>query len=142
MIANTLLNRLELVKGTGPGRWLARCPAHDDRSPSLSIRAIDDGRGRILIHCFAGCGGAEVMAAIGLTLSDLYSESLPSKHEGYPPSRQRIHPSDALKVLAHEATLAAIMAADVASGKQISDADAQRCAVAAGRISAATGGVA
>jgi hypothetical protein len=32
--------------------WMARCPAHDDRNPSLSI---NDRGGRVLVHCFAGC---------------------------------------------------------------------------------------
>lgn len=38
---------------TGAGRWKARCPAHADCSPSLSIRAWSDGH--VLLHCFAGC---------------------------------------------------------------------------------------
>ena len=38
---------------TGAGRWKARCPAHNDRSPSLSIREGDDGR--VLVLCRAGC---------------------------------------------------------------------------------------
>ncbi len=140
MSANTLLSRLEAVRGTAPGRWLARCPAHNDKSPSLSIRELDDGR--ILVHCFAGCGGDAVMRAVGLMLSDLYPEPLLNKHEGYGPARQRIHPNDALKMLQHEATLVVLMASDIASGKRISNEDAQRCAVAAGRINAATGSVA
>ena len=34
------------------GGWMARCPAHDDRAPSLSIRDADDGK--VLVHCHAG----------------------------------------------------------------------------------------
>jgi hypothetical protein len=41
--------------------WVARCPAHDDRSPSLSIR--DDG-GRVLAHCFSGCSQSDVIEAL------------------------------------------------------------------------------
>jgi hypothetical protein len=41
-------------------RWMARCPAHDDRSPSLSITERD---GRIFLHCFAGCAYADIVAA-------------------------------------------------------------------------------
>jgi hypothetical protein len=33
--------------------WSARCPAHDDHNPSLSI--TEDRDGRVLLHCFAGC---------------------------------------------------------------------------------------
>jgi len=44
------------------GGWLARCPAHDDRKPSLSIREGDDGK--VLVHCHAGCDQSEVIAAL------------------------------------------------------------------------------
>lgn len=53
--------------------WSAQCPAHDDRDPSLSIRMVDDGA--VLLHCFAGCPNDEVVAALGLAFSDLFSEA-------------------------------------------------------------------
>ena len=37
---------------------MARCPAHDDRKPSLSIRDADDGK--VLVRCHAGCDQARV----------------------------------------------------------------------------------
>lgn len=54
-----------LVERLG-GRWtttggMCRCPAHDDRSPSLSVRI---GRSRLLLHCFAGCGATEILRAL------------------------------------------------------------------------------
>lgn len=52
------------------GGYVARCPAHDDHTPSLSISAGDDGR--ILLHCWAGCPTAAVLAALGLAWSDLF----------------------------------------------------------------------
>lgn len=48
-------------KRAGAG-WTARCPAHDDRTPSLSIRDAKDGK--ILVHCHAGCGQDRVIAAL------------------------------------------------------------------------------
>lgn len=42
--------------------WMARCPAHDDRRPSLAIR--DDRGGRTLVRCHAGCQQADVIAAL------------------------------------------------------------------------------
>ena len=33
--------------------WMAHCPAHEDKQPSLSIAERDEGR--ILLHCHAGC---------------------------------------------------------------------------------------
>ena len=72
MTTDTLLSRLSSVRQTGPGKWQARCPAHDDRSPSLSIRQTDDGK--ILIHCWSGCDTEAVITAIGLTWRDLYPD--------------------------------------------------------------------
>ena len=69
-----LLSRLDKVRSTGNRKWQARCPAHEDNSPSLSIMEKDDGR--ILVHCHAQCGGAAVMEAVGLSLSDLFPEPL------------------------------------------------------------------
>jgi hypothetical protein len=43
------------------GGWTARCPAHDDRNPSLSIRDVD---GKVLVRCHAGCEQARVIAAL------------------------------------------------------------------------------
>jgi putative DNA primase/helicase len=44
------------------GGWMVRCPVHDDREPSLSIR--DGGDGKVLVHCHAGCSQAAVIAAL------------------------------------------------------------------------------
>ena len=55
----------DLVERLG-GRWtprggMCRCPAHDDRTPSLSVRP---GRTRLLLHCFAGCDASDVLRAL------------------------------------------------------------------------------
>ncbi len=65
-----LLSKLEGVRETRPGKWRARCPAHDSKSLSLSIAEADTGS--VLLYCFAGCGAADVLASAGLQLSDLY----------------------------------------------------------------------
>jgi hypothetical protein len=64
MNAEDLIARLDAVRTTGPGRWLARCPAHEDRRPSLAIRGLENGR--TLLHCFAGCPVDSVVSALGL----------------------------------------------------------------------------
>jgi hypothetical protein len=69
---DAILSRIDAVRRVGPGRWLARCPAHDDRRASLSLRELDDGR--VLVHDFAGCAVEEVLAAAGLTFDALYPE--------------------------------------------------------------------
>src|SRR6185437_3793894 len=65
----TFLARLDRVRRSGHG-WTAKCPAHEDRTASLSVTAGDDGR--VLMHCFAGCGVADVIAAAGLSMADLF----------------------------------------------------------------------
>jgi hypothetical protein len=57
---------------TGENQYQARCPAagHDDRVASLSIGIGDDGRA--LLHCQAGCSTEEILAAMGLTMKDLF----------------------------------------------------------------------
>ena len=42
MIADKLISQLESVRSTGGDRWIARCPAHEDKSPSLAIREVED----------------------------------------------------------------------------------------------------
>ena len=63
-----LVSRLH-AKRSGEG-WKAKCPVHDDRDPSLSIREGSDGRA--LIKCHAGCQTNDILAAIGLTSRDLF----------------------------------------------------------------------
>ena len=64
-----LLSKLPGAKKSGAG-WSARCPAHDDQQASLSVSAGDDGTA--LLKCHAGCDTSAVLAAIGLTLADLF----------------------------------------------------------------------
>jgi hypothetical protein len=118
-----LLDRLELVRESSEGAWLARCPAHTDKRPSLSIREVRDGT--LLIHCFAGCDTGAVLTAIGLELRDLFPRSLKDR---IPPSTQRIHyhaACEALRTLRKDSLIVAIAAADVAAGRPISDHDIQ-----------------
>lgn len=60
---DALLAQLSGVRKSGSG-WTARCPAHDDRNPSLSLRITDSGR--LLLHCFAGCSFDEIRPLLGL----------------------------------------------------------------------------
>jgi Toprim-like len=68
---DALLSRLGGVSKKRQG-FVARCPAHEDREPSLGITLGEDGR--ILLHCRAGCTVESVCAAIGIELRDLFSK--------------------------------------------------------------------
>lgn len=131
MSAAPLLNRLDGVKQTAPGRWLARCPAHKDRSPSLSIRELDDGR--VLLHDFGGCEVGDVLETIGLTLSDLFEKPLGNLAS----SHSQIPSRDLLEIINHEIIVAAIILADVRLSRAISDEQWMRIAQAAARIGGA-----
>lgn len=74
MSADLILAGLSKVRKMGPDRWMACCPAHNDKSPSLSIRETSDGR--ILLHCWTGCGANEILEALGLTFDALFPEKL------------------------------------------------------------------
>ena len=125
-----LLELLQGVRETAPGRYIARCPAHDDRSPSLAIKDSDDGR--VLIHCFAGCEPQSVLDAIGLTFSDIMPERL-AEHS-YKPVRNRINPRDALATLDHESLVVAIIARDFLEHKEIDEPTWARLAQSVARI--------
>lgn len=72
-----LLSLLHGVRPIGDDSWIACCPAHEDRRPSLSIGEGDDGRA--LIYCHTGCSTEAVCAAIGLTLADLMPVAEPGR---------------------------------------------------------------
>jgi CHC2-type zinc finger protein len=71
MNVDQLVSRLDGVKRTGRG-YITLCPAHADRSPSLSVCEAEDGR--VLLHCFAGCSVEAICEAIGCRLADLFRE--------------------------------------------------------------------
>ncbi len=56
-----------------PRGTAARCPAHEDRAPSLSVREAEQFSGA-LVRCHAGCRTEDVLAALGLTTRDLFDE--------------------------------------------------------------------
>ncbi|MCX7992351.1 MAG: hypothetical protein N2651_01650, partial [Fimbriimonadales bacterium] len=58
----SILPHLQRVQRLSSGEWLACCPAHDDREPSLSLRELADGT--LLWHCHAGCSQEQVGEAL------------------------------------------------------------------------------
>jgi hypothetical protein len=69
-----VLQRLQGTRRSGRG-FTARCPAHDDRIPSLSVAEGRDGR--VLLRCWAGCELAAITRALGIDVRDLFASSSP-----------------------------------------------------------------
>ena len=72
MTIHEILERLEGVKSSN-GKYTAKCPAHDDSRPSLSIAVGDDGR--VLLKCHAACSTEDIVGSMGLSMTDLFPES-------------------------------------------------------------------
>lgn len=132
MIEN-ILSRLAKVKRTGTGSYLACCPAHDDKSPSMTLREAEDGR--ILIHCFSGCEPLDILGAIGLELTDLF----PERQADALRIRKPWNANDILKALSYEITIIGVCASDLMKGKKLSKEDYNRMLTAITRVQAAIG---
>ena len=127
-----ILSRLQRVKKIAPDKWTALCPAHDDRRPSLSIREADDGK--ILLHCWAGCGAADIVNALGLTLADLFPRTN-RYNVGEPRSVRRVWAHrEALQGIAHEVIIVRLFIERQAVGAPLDHDDLARLALADERI--------
>lgn len=126
---SVLLPRLDGVRTRGAGQYMAKCPAHPDRSASLSVRCMDDGR--TLIHCFAGCNADDVLGAVGLEFKDLFPERI-TDHA--PPTRNRIGAGDLLRMTERELYVVAIVASDIQAKRAVSEEDWKRFAKAANAL--------
>jgi hypothetical protein len=69
MTATELLPLVDGVRTRGSGKWLSRCPAHQDKSPSLTIA---EGERGLLLKCWAGCTLEEITGALHLSVKDLF----------------------------------------------------------------------
>lgn len=114
MKAEIILERLEMVRKTGSNKWIARCPAHQDGTPSLSITEVNSGE-RVLIHCHAGCGALDILESVGLDWSALYPEG-----ENYSPLFKNTREQRAIDDM-----VVAIAQAKRAKGERLSEQDKQ-----------------
>ena len=130
MSIEKLLSRVEEVRTTGHGKYVARCPAHDDKSPSLAIKECSDGR--ILIHDFAGCETEDVLAAVGMTFSDIMPEKVGTEHTYRP--QKWLNARDALATLNHESLVVSVIGSDLLEHEEIDEETWFRLAAAVSRI--------
>jgi len=128
---DNILSQLEKVHQRQPGQYSARCPAHADKGPSLSIRETPEGS--VLIYCFAGCSVAAVVAAMGLDMTALFP---PRDKSGREPTRtpRLLTAAQALELLESEASLVAVAAGNLQQGVILNQEDCDRLNKAAGRI--------
>lgn len=119
---NQLLSQLDRVKQTGQGKWLARCPAHDDKSPSLAIKEVGD---RILVHCFAGCGVTEVLNAVGLDMADLFPDRVTDAY-GPAPRIPKFSAYELFPLLVQEALILALACNDSMTNGVLPNVDYKR----------------
>jgi len=97
MNLNELLSCLDKVRGNGE-QYMACCPAHDDKSPSLGIKEVD---GKILLNCMAGCSIDEITHVLGIEIKDLFVDSSFTDHQKYEYMKTK-RMSDLWKILNHE----------------------------------------
>jgi hypothetical protein len=129
-----LLSRLEGVKQTGPGKWKALCPAHNDTRPSLYVTEKPDGT--VLVCCISQrCAAADVMAAVDLSLRDLYPER-PADHRRKG-ERPRIPATEILSAIVTELHVVLAIASDMFIGFDIDEAGYARLHATVERIQAA-----
>jgi len=132
--AERFVSRLGKVKGRN-GSWTAQCPAHEDKSPSLSVREAEDGR--VLVHCFGGCAVHDVVGAVGMDMNDLFPPDNKRKDwpdSGKPSMKPAFYASDLLRIASFECLVVMLAAYDMSKGKQLSNEDMERLKVAQQRI--------
>lgn len=130
MIAD-VLEHLEKVRKTGNANWIACCPAHEDRSPSLTIH--DAGDGRVLVHCHAGCRFDEIVSSSGAG----YDAFFPPNVNIMQMPKRAFPAADVLEAVQFETTLVAVAACNLANGVVLTVEDKERLMTAYHRISEA-----
>jgi hypothetical protein len=134
MSAETFLSRVR-HKRTGPNTYVFHSPTRADKHPSGTLRILDDGR--VLICDHGGDSTAEILAAVGLTFSDLYPERLGSDQYVTKGERRPFPAADVLRCIAFEALVVLTAGAALLAGEPFADADRARLVQAVGRVQAA-----
>ena len=128
------LSRLQKVRKTGLNNWIACCPAHGDKNPSMTVSTGDNGG--IIFHCFTLCSFEDVIGALGLEAHEL----MPDKPVGREFVRGRSKPfpaGDVLECIADEVMIAWVISRDMELARPVKQADFDRLTMANTRIQAA-----
>ena len=128
MSVEAILAMLEGVRSTGSSKWVALCPVHGDKSPSMGIKERSDGA--VLINCFAcGANGMDVAEAAGFSVSELFP---PDSSRPSGPTREQRATIETDKVIM------LIYEADKRGGREQTLADYRRYKLATERHGAMT----
>lgn len=132
MTAELLLSRLQKVRARGQDQWTACCPAHADKTPSLSVRELPDGR--VLVKDFGGCELTAILDAVGLKISDLYPKHVPGTEPDRRHARQGFAARNILESLAFETTVVLVAVGQIQRRGWLNDEELERLNLAAERI--------
>lgn len=132
MSSQALLSRLNKVRKNGTGQYMAQCPCHADKTASLAIKDMNDGR--ILINCFAGCDTYSILRAVGLDWQDVLPESNVGEHK---PVKQILYSSEALELIRFESQIVLVAAYDLKKNKPLSGDEIERLELSMQRINKA-----
>lgn len=122
---NPVLANLQKFRANGSNSFTACCPAHEDKSPSLSIKVAEDGK--TLLHCYAGCSVESIVSALGLRMCDLFPDSNDYDRKEWKRVKHR-------EIYTHEKLILKLYESDKTKGKIISSGDIKRVNEARSRI--------
>ena len=132
---DALLARVDRPRRAGEG-FRAKCPSCGGNGLKLSIG--ETSTGAVLLHCFGGCAPAEVLAAVGLQLGDLFPERLrPMTDAERRDARERTRMAQwqaALEVLCKEAAIVYLAQQQLVRWQFLSEDDDMRLKAAEERI--------
>lgn len=134
MSLEIILSRLNKVRKSSNNSWMACCPAHDDNTPSFSIK--DNGNGKLLFNCLAGCANEDILGALGMDWADIMSPNQPKEHF-VKSTKQRVYATDALRAIRFEARIVCLAAYDLRNGIKPNEVDMKRLELAIERINTA-----
>ncbi len=96
--AQSLLKKLDGLRKSGDGTYMACCPAHDDNEPSLSIKVATDGK--LLLTCHAGCLPEQIVGKMDMSMRDLFPTESPAASADTENPPEKVQPSKDLARIA------------------------------------------
>jgi hypothetical protein len=129
MIADRFLPLLNKVRPTGDGRWIACCPVHDDKNPSMTITEANES---VLMNCHScGANGKDVCDSLGLDSFELFGKDFnPNDYK-----KPRIPAADILRCLDFEVMFLSCVNNQLSQGQPLTEKDKERLSVTSRRIS-------